>query len=119
MNQKIAIVEDDFLLALVLKKHLELEGYECHTFTNATDFFAFLNENPKLKIIILDVKIRGEMNGIDLFKKLSDLSDVPVIFSTGNSEVKELVKFNIEQVKGILIKPILLEELSDIIHNMN
>lgn len=83
MNPKIAIVEDDFLLALVLKKHLEQEGYDCHTFTNATDFFNFLNDNPNLKTIILDVKIRGEINGIELFKKLSDLSDIPVIFSTG------------------------------------
>lgn len=119
MTQKIAIVEDDFLLALVIKKHLENEGFECHTFTNASDFFSFLKENPILKIIILDVKIKGEMNGIELFKKLSDFSEIPVVFSTGNSEVKELVKFNKEQVKGILIKPIMLEELSEIIQNLN
>lgn len=119
MRRKIAIVEDDFLLALVMKKHLESEGYECHTFTNATDFFTFLKENPILNVIILDVKIKGEMNGIELFEKLSEISDIPVVFSTGNSEVKNLIKFKPDQIKGILIKPILLEELSSLIQNFN
>lgn len=119
MNTKIAIVEDDFLLALVMRRHLEKEGFECYSFSNATDFFSYINDSPKLKVVILDVKIKGLMNGLELFNKLSGFSDVPVIFSTGNSDLLELQSLKKSQVKGILIKPINLEELSGIIHKID
>jgi hypothetical protein len=41
-----------------------------------------------------------------------------VIFATGNSDVTELKTFDKKQVKGILIKPIHLEELTDLIQQL-
>lgn len=118
MTKKIAIVEDDFLLALVMKNHFHNEGYECSSFSNASDFFEFYNKNADLKAIILDVKIKGAINGIQLFDQFSKTSTIPVIFSTGNSDLKDLKCLQTDQVKGIFIKPIFLDELSKLIETL-
>ena len=115
---KIVVVEDDFLLALVTRKYMEREGFECFTFTNSTDFFKFYDQNKDIELLILDVKIKGEMNGLELFEKFSSISNVPVVFTTGNSEVIDDKSVQLEQVKGILIKPINLEEVSQIISGL-
>lgn len=115
MPGKIAIVEDDYLLALVLTKHLTKEGYECHSFPKASDFFHFFEQNKDLHSVILDVKLKGAETGLDIFHELSKTSNVPVVFATGNSDIPELKILNTPQIKGILIKPIYLEELSRIL----
>lgn len=115
MSGKIVIVEDDYLLALVMSKHLTKEGFECHSFPRVSDFFQFYENNKDLHTVILDVKLKGDKTGIDLFHELSKSSDVPVIFSTGNSDMPELKTLSSPQIKGILIKPIYLEDLSRII----
>lgn len=117
--EKIAIIEDDFLLALVMKKHLQSEGYECFSFTNATDFLSYFETVKDFKVIILDVKIKGPINGLELFAEFSKYSSIPVIFSTGNSDLYELKEIQKPQVKKVLIKPISLEELSMIINALD
>lgn len=117
--KKIAIVEDDFLLALVMKKHLQNEGYTCFSFSNAADFFAFFKENNELTAVILDVKIKGEMSGLELFHNFSSFSKIPVMFSTGNSDLKELKSLKTDQVKGILIKPISLDDLTRTLNQLD
>lgn len=117
--KKIAIVEDDFLLALVMKKHLQNEGYTCFSFTNASDFFTFFEDNKDILVVILDVKIKGNLSGLELFHVFSTISSIPVIFSTGNSDLKELNSLKTDQMKGILIKPISLEELTRTIKRLD
>lgn len=119
MSQKIAIVEDDYLLALVMSKHLSNKGYECVSFPRAEDFFKYYTTNKDLLAIVLDIKLKGELTGIDIFNELSKETSLPVIFSTGNSDLKDLKTLNTPQVKGILIKPIILDQLSGLIASLN
>lgn len=119
MKRKIAIVEDDFLLALVIRKYLEKEGFECFTFSNAEDFLKFHMYNNDLELIILDVKINGTMDGVELFEKLAIVTTTPVLFTTGNSDIKDDARLISDQVKGILIKPIYMENVGEIISQLN
>lgn len=118
MKKRIAVVEDDYILALVMTRHFTNLGFLCNSFPSADDFFAFEKEHPDLHAVILDIKIKGEMNGIELFHALEKKSKVPVIFSTGNSDLEELRTLNSSQVRGILIKPINLDELSALINQL-
>jgi FixJ family two-component response regulator len=55
---------------------------------------------------------------VELFKIFSKTHRTPVIFATGNSDVTELRTFDKNQVKGILIKPVHLEELTSLIQQL-
>lgn len=109
----IAIVEDDNLLALVMTKHLEKEGYRTKSFSRAEDLITFLSNKEPIAIAILDVKLKGMMSGIDLAAILP--FDVPVIFCTGNSDQTVNHSGQNSQVIRTLIKPIDLNELTKVI----
>jgi DNA-binding NtrC family response regulator len=106
----IAIVEDDNLLALVMSKFLSLEGYQIATFSRGEDLLkAMKSEEFKPKAVVLDVKLKGDLTGIELSKILPE--NLPIIFCTGNSDHDFLKKNDQSNVKGVLIKPIELKEL--------
>jgi DNA-binding NtrC family response regulator len=118
IKPKIALVEDDYLLVLVMSKHLATAGYECESFASAEEFLQKVSINNDYKAIVLDIKLKGKMDGVELFKHFSELYTTPVIFATGNSDVPELKHLDKNQVKAVLIKPIHLEELSDLIEQL-
>jgi DNA-binding NtrC family response regulator len=114
-NRTIAIVEDDYLLSLVISKHFEKLGFESYSFSNASEFMEFLVQNPSIYAVILDVKLKGEVDGIELSAFVP--SDIPIIFCTGNSDLTKTKLAN-PQVKAILIKPIDLQELTRVLESI-
>lgn len=116
MTEKIiAIVEDDQLLSLVLTKHLTLEGYRTLSFSKGEDLIGSISKGFTPNVAILDVKLKGDMDGIELFNNLP--IDLPVIFCTGNSDHPFFKNNNDPKIKGVLIKPIDLKELSTLLQN--
>lgn len=106
----IAIVEDDNLLALVISKFLSFEGYQTSSYSRGEDLLKALESEQFLpKAAILDVKLKGDLSGIELSKLLP--KDLPIIFCTGNSDHKFLKQHDQSNIKGVLIKPIELKEL--------
>jgi DNA-binding NtrC family response regulator len=114
-NRTIAIVEDDYLLSLVISKHFEKLGFESYSFSNASDFMKFLAQNLSIHAVILDVKLKGTVDGIELSAYVP--SDIPIIFCTGNSDLTKTKLAN-PQVKAILIKPIDLQELTRVLESI-
>jgi len=114
-NGTIAIVEDDYLLSLVISKHFEKLGFESFSFTNASEFIEFLTSNPPLFAVVLDVKLKGTIDGIELSAFVP--SEIPIIFCTGNSDLTKSKLAN-PQIKAILIKPIDLKELSRVLESI-
>lgn len=114
-NRIIAIVEDDFLLSLVISKHFEKLGFESFSFSNASDFMEFLVPKPTLHAVILDVKLKGPVDGIELSALLP--TEIPIIFCTGNSDLTK-TKLTNPQIKAVLIKPIDLKELTSVIESI-
>lgn len=114
MTQKtIAIVEDDHLLALVMSKHLSKEGYTTFTFSQGEDLLQSIENGLNPDAAILDIKLKGKLNGIELCELLP--SNLPVIFCTGNSDHSYLKNNDPSKVKGVLIKPIEIQELSSLL----
>jgi two-component system OmpR family response regulator len=68
MNQnKIFIVEDNFLYSYVLEETLKEHGnFKITTFASAEECIEMLDNNPQ--IIILDYNLENGMNGLDAFK---------------------------------------------------
>ena len=66
---KVAILEDDIIIAENLKQIIEAEGYEvlC-SFDSAEEFLSF---NDQFDLLLVDINLEGDMDGIDLVNKLS------------------------------------------------
>ena len=80
----IALVDDDRNILTSVSIALEAEGYRTATYTDGSSALdAFKSSPPDLAI--LDIKM-PRMDGMEMFRRLRQTSDVPVIFLTSKDE---------------------------------
>lgn len=85
--KKVLLVEDDLVLQNLINEYLEEYGYLCSAFSNPIDALALFRENPDdFTIAILDLGLPN-MDGFDLFKKLKEIQDIPIIISTARDDI--------------------------------
>lgn len=110
MKKSIIILEDESIIALMLKRFLASQNYTVIGIAKDGDTAIQLLKNSKPDLIIMDVHIKGEMNGIDTYKIIQKSFNIPAIFLTGNpSQV-----LNIEKIYPnvlLLEKPVSLSDL--------
>ncbi len=115
---KIIIVEDEMLIAQVLKIQLNQFGYEVLGIArNERSFWSLVDMQPDL--ILMDVKLKKEENGINIAKKFrKNHPKTPIIFTTGNSRnFVEHETISLQNI-GILNKPIVFDELNALIQKL-
>ncbi len=108
---KILIVEDEVLIAEYIKLNLNSFGfseiYMAHNKKNALDAIEFI----KPDLALLDIRMQGNTDGIEIAKQIDTSSSIPYIFITANSDIiiiQEAVKTN---AVGYITKPIKKSDL--------
>lgn len=105
MTKKILIVEDEPIIATDIEMTLSKNGYSivgiAYSSTNALDMLK--NRSPDL--VILDIAIKGDKDGIDLASIIRQHYSLPFIYLTSYSD-----KLTLERVKptipyGYIVKP--------------
>ncbi|APW65205.1 MULTISPECIES: response regulator transcription factor [Arcobacteraceae] len=85
--KKVLLVEDDLVLQKLINEYLEEYNYSCSAFSNPLDAIKTFKENSNDFIIaILDLGLPN-MDGFDLFKKLKEIKDIPIIISTARDDI--------------------------------
>ena len=84
MKPAILIVEDEPGIADTLQYALRTDGFEPHWVATGEAALARQREAPAA-LVILDVGL-PDLNGFEVFKRLRDFSDVPVVFLTARAD---------------------------------
>ncbi len=109
--KNVLIVEDDMLLSLVEERLIEKMGHKVvakvGTGKDAIDKAKELGPD----IILMDIVLKGEIDGIEAMEEIRKHSNVPVVYLSGNSD-----RFNYERAKktgftDYLVKPITSNDL--------
>jgi len=102
---KILVVEDDKNVAAVLEARLESFGYDVCDIaaTGLKAIESALTLNPD--IILMDILLEGDMNGIEAADKITNTSDVPIIFLTCLNDPDVLARAIDTNPYGYLVKP--------------
>lgn len=110
-KKKVLIVEDDLILNLLYESYLERLGFETEgeLVYGKTAIEAAKNLNPDL--IIMDISLEGEIDGIDAMLEIRKFSDVPVIYITGNSDPYHVERAQETNYLDYLTKPIEFDDL--------
>lgn len=110
-KKKVLIVEDDLILNLLYEGYLDKLGFETEgeLVYAKTAIDAARRLEPDL--IIMDIVLEGQMDGIDAIKKIREFSDVPVIYITGNSDPYYRKKADNTGYLDFINKPIEYEDL--------
>ncbi|KPK86545.1 MAG: hypothetical protein AMS27_04820 [Bacteroides sp. SM23_62_1] len=102
---KILIVEDELIIAEDISLELENLGYEVIGIATNYDEATVLFKNHHPDVILVDILISGEKDGIDLARTIRKKEDVPIIFLTSHAD-----KGTVERAKQVnpdayLVKP--------------
>jgi CheY-like chemotaxis protein len=82
MKKKIAIVEDEGIVAMDIKKSLLAEGYDVPFVVDAAEKIISILEKNRVDVIIMDIVLNGKMNGIEAAIQIKRNYNIPVIFVT-------------------------------------
>jgi two-component system, response regulator PdtaR len=105
LDSNILIVEDEIIVAADLKGRLENLGYNIVGISSTgNDAIKKTGEtNPDL--VLMDIMIKGDMDGIETAQKIRDLYDVPVIYLTAYFDDEILNRAKITEPFGYILKP--------------
>ena len=108
------IVEDETMIALGLEAHLRELGFQaCDLAADGHQALSHAVSNPP-NVVLMDVNLEGNREGIEVARKLRETCDVPIVFVTGctDSETIQLLR---SEVPGapVLPKPIWNDRLAD------
>lgn len=107
----IMIVEDERIIALHLRKQLEKLGYErTSVHTQGIDALKAIERDPP-DIILMDIRIDGDMDGIETASGIPANLMIPVIYLSAHSEDATLARAQKTRPYGFLIKPFSDREL--------
>jgi PAS domain S-box-containing protein len=103
---RILIVEDEALIAEDLRDRLERLGHTVIEIVDATeDAIAAARREPP-GLILMDVRLRGDGDGIDAAALIAERADVPIVFMTAHSDADTIARAMLIRPYGYVVKPI-------------
>lgn len=108
---RVLIVEDEYILARNLREGLEFFGYQVLGIVDSGE--AAIEKAIELRpsIILMDIWIRGELDGIQAAERIWQQLQIPVIYVTGHSDQSTVERATLTFPFGYVLKPIREKEL--------
>ena len=108
---RIVIVEDEAIVALQIKMHLQQKGYQVvGTFASGDEALQNI-ESVSPDLVLMDLKLRGAMDGIDTARRISECLDVPIVYLTAHSDDVTVRRAKETGPYGYVLKPYTEREL--------
>ena len=108
---KIMVVEDTYIVAKDLKDSLRELGYSVTEITDSGKEAIQFAEKNKPDIILMDIKLKGGMDGIEAATIIKDHYNIPIIYLTAYADEYTLQRAKRTEPSGYIIKPYKKEEL--------
>ena len=103
-KQQILIAEDDLTVAEELKCRLESLGYEVAASTQRAEQAVGLAESVRPDLVLMDIHLAGEMDGIEAAGQIRKLK-VPLVFVSGYCDGPVLQRAQQTEPYGYILKP--------------
>ncbi len=110
---KVLIVEDEAIVALEIQDRLVMLGYKVCNIASSGEKAVALAEATSPNLILMDVKLKGNMNGIEAAKIIKERFGIPSIFITAFSDENTLKQIKEFLHYECLLKPFEEEELKE------
>ncbi len=104
-KMRIVIVEDEGLVALGIKDGLEHMGYTVSGIAETGEDSLLLVREFKPDLVLMDIRLKGQMDGIEAAQVIQKKYAVPVIFLTAHSDESTLQRSLSSDSFGYIIKP--------------
>ncbi|MCC6372858.1 MAG: response regulator [Bacteroidia bacterium] len=101
----IGVVEDEMVIADTICLNLRKLGYTTTTTSPSYARAIKMMEEEKPDLMLVDINLGGEKDGIDLAKHIRQHYPIPIIFLTANSDAATLERAKQVNPDGYIVKP--------------
>ncbi len=111
-DTRILIVEDEIVIASEIKLRLEALGFGVIGIVNNGLEAIKKAELDEPDVVLMDITLKGKMNGLEAAREIDKITDIPVIFITAHTDRSTLDSAREASSHGIFTKPFSDEELT-------
>ncbi|MBN2077337.1 MAG: PAS domain S-box protein [Spirochaetes bacterium] len=108
---EILIVEDELLTVELIRQSLESGGFKVMGAASSAKEALAMIKKRRPGLVLMDVRIKGDMDGVDLAGIVNERYDVPVIYITAFSNSEIIARAKKTRSYGYIIKPFSDQEL--------
>lgn len=101
----ILVVEDEALVAEDLKAHITELGHKVNTIVPTGEDALALLEGSQPDLVLMDIVLAGEMDGIDVAAIIKQRYHIPVIYLTAYTDREKVERAQLTEPYGYLVKP--------------
>lgn len=113
--KRILLVEDEGITAMDLEASLNDLGYEVVGIATTGESAISLTTDREPDLILMDIKLKGEMDGIKAVEHIHAHFDVPVVYLTAHADQATLERAKKTSPFGYIVKPFNEVELNSTI----
>jgi CheY-like chemotaxis protein len=108
----IMIVEDEGVVSIDIRNMLKKAGYNIAAVAFHGEEAVMKAEQSNPDLVLMDIGLKGEIDGIEAAKRIRNRFKIPVVFLTGFADDATVAKAQEVNPSGFIIKPINEEELN-------
>lgn len=102
---RVLVVEDESIVSKDIQNSLKRLGYAIAGASATGEKAVQLAASEKPDLILMDIMLKGEMNGIEAAEIINQQQGLPVIFLTAYADEETISKAKISEPFGYIIKP--------------
>ncbi|MEJ2207696.1 MAG: response regulator, partial [Anaerolineae bacterium] len=110
-STQILIVEDEMIVAHNLKSRLEGLGYQVLPIARSGEEAVQRSLEARPDLVLMDIRVGGEIDGIEAAGQIRAHHSVPVIYLTGYADEATLARAKVTEPFGYVLKPFEMQEL--------
>jgi two-component system cell cycle sensor histidine kinase/response regulator CckA len=103
---EILIVEDEAVVRMDIEEKLKSMGYQVSGYATSGEGATRKVEQLNPDLVLMDIEIEGQLNGIEAANLIKSQFDIPVVFVTAHVDEKTIERVKDSQPFGYLPKPI-------------
>jgi PAS domain S-box-containing protein len=104
MGPKILVVEDERITAEDIKSGLESAGYQVLAMISTGKEAIEMAGKLQPDLVLMDIKLKGKMDGIEAAGQIKHLYDIPVMYLTAYSDEYTVKRANSTDYSGFMLK---------------
>lgn len=102
---QILVVEDDVIIAMELKDRLQNLGYGVSAVISRGKDAVEKAEMTCPDLVLMDIRLKGEMDGVEAAERIRARFDIPVIYLTAYADEDTLQRAKTTEPYGYILKP--------------
>jgi CheY-like chemotaxis protein len=114
----ILIVEDDQVLMLTMQRMVKELNHSIHGVAARGSEAVEKALSGRCDLILMDIMLLGDMDGIEAYEKIKKQRNIPVIYTTGNSDSLNRNRAKEHGYHAFLTKPVSFLDLKSAIESL-